>query len=95
MPLLFTWDLQGLAMEYRKLPHVTEQIGVLGLGMGIIKDQNHSVYDTISYALAHKVNFFDLCCYYEDSFTGFKEAAQEVKRDSFYVQMQNMLLNML
>ena len=87
MPLLFTWDLQGLAMEYRKLPHVTEQIGVLGLGMGIIKDQNHSVYDTISYALAHKVNFFDLCCYYEDSFTGFKEAAQEVKRDSFYVQM--------
>lgn len=49
-------------MEYRQLPHGTERIGVLGLGMGGIQ---HTPADEIEAiirrALENGINFFDLC----------------------------------
>lgn len=49
-------------MEYRKLPHGSEMIGVLGLGMGGIQ---HTPADEIEAiirkAIDHGINFFDLC----------------------------------
>ena len=51
-------------MEYRKLPHgsTAEQFSVLGLGMGGIQ---HTPPDEIEAiirkAIAHGINFFDLC----------------------------------
>ena len=49
-------------MEYRKLPHGNEQIGVLGLGMGGIgKTPSEEIEAIIRKAIEHGVNFFDLC----------------------------------
>ena len=49
-------------MEYRKLPHGNEQIGVLGLGLGNIKNTPAAETEAIlRKAIAHGINFFDLC----------------------------------
>ena len=49
-------------MEYRKLPHGEEQISVLGLGMGgIQKSSDAEIEQVIRKAIAHGINFFDLC----------------------------------
>ena len=49
-------------MEYRKLPHGDERIGVLGLGMGgIQKSSDEEIEKIIRKAIDHGVNFFDLC----------------------------------
>ncbi len=72
-------------MQYRKLPRSTEQIGVLGLGLGIAKSAQ--VEESIDYALGHDINFFDLCCYYEDSYRSFGLAACHYPRQNYFVQM--------
>ena len=49
-------------MEYRKLPHGTEEIGVLGLGMGGIQNSApEEIEAVIKKAIASGINFFDLC----------------------------------
>ncbi len=49
-------------MEYRQLPHGTERFGVLGLGMGgIQKTPSGEIEAIIRKAIAHGINFFDLC----------------------------------
>ncbi len=49
-------------MEYRKLPHGSEKIGVLGLGMGGIQHTPpHQIEGIIRKAMDHGINFFDLC----------------------------------
>ncbi len=51
-------------MEYRKLPHGTEQecFSVLGLGMGGIQHTPaEEIEAVIRKAIAHGINFFDLC----------------------------------
>ncbi len=51
-------------MEYRKLPHGTERerFGVLGLGMGGIQHTPpEEIEAIIRKAMAHGINFFDLC----------------------------------
>lgn len=49
-------------MEYRKLPHGDELIGVLGLGMGGIQNSSDSEIEVvIRKAIDNGVNFFDLC----------------------------------
>lgn len=72
-------------MQYRKLPRGTEQIGVLGLGLGIA--QSSEVEESIDYALSRDINFFDLCCYYEDSYRAFRQAACRYPRQDYFVQM--------
>lgn len=49
-------------MEYRKLPHGDERLGVLGLGMGgIQKCSDDEIEQVIRTAITHGINFFDLC----------------------------------
>ena len=49
-------------MEYRKLPHGTEKISVLGLGMGGINlTPPDEIEAIIRKAIDHGINFFDLC----------------------------------
>jgi len=49
-------------MEYRKLPHGSEMIGVLGLGMGGIQHTPaDEIEEIIRKAIDHGINFFDLC----------------------------------
>ena len=49
-------------MEYRKLPHGEERIGVLGLGMGgIQKSSDAEIEQVVRTAIGHGINFFDLC----------------------------------
>jgi len=49
-------------MEYRQLPHGKEQISVLGLGMGGIgKAPVDEIEAIIRKAIAHGINFFDMC----------------------------------
>ena len=49
-------------MEYRKLPHGDEMIGVLGLGMGGIQHTPaEEIEAIIRKAIRHGINFFDLC----------------------------------
>ena len=49
-------------MEYRQLPHGTERLGVLGLGMGgIQKCSDDEIEWVVCTAIEHGINFFDLC----------------------------------
>ncbi len=49
-------------MEYRKLPHGVERIGVLGIGTGGIQNNTDAeIEQIIRTAMDHGVNFFDLC----------------------------------
>ena len=49
-------------MEYRKLPHGDERLGVLGLGMGGIQNcSDDEIERVIRTAIANGINFFDLC----------------------------------
>ena len=49
-------------MEYRKLPHGSERLGVLGLGMGgIHKCSDDEIEHILRTAIANGINFFDLC----------------------------------
>ena len=51
-------------MEYRQLPHGTEQerFSVLGLGMGGIQNAPESeIEQVVRAAISHGINFFDLC----------------------------------
>lgn len=49
-------------MEYRKLPHGEERIGVLGLGMGgIQKSSDAEIEQVVRTAIENGINFFDLC----------------------------------
>ena len=49
-------------MEYRQLPHGTERLGVLGLGMGgIQKCSDDEIERVVRTAIENGINFFDLC----------------------------------
>lgn len=49
-------------MEYRKLPRGSETLSTLGLGMGGIQSAApEEIEETVSQAIAHGINFFDLC----------------------------------
>lgn len=48
-------------MEYRKLPHGGESIGVIGMGSSVIGEQpEDKIIETVRYALDHGVNYFDM-----------------------------------
>lgn len=51
-----------MSMEYRKLPHGSECIGTLGLGMGGIQaSPAEEIEATVREAIDAGINFFDLC----------------------------------
>ena len=62
-------------MEYRKLPHGGEQIGVLGLGMGGIQNcSDTEIEQIIRTAIKHGINFFDLCAGGQNVYAPFGKA---------------------
>lgn len=74
-------------MEYRKLPHGGENIGVLGLGMGGIQNTPaDEIRSVVEKAIAHGINFFDLCAGGSSVYEPFGEAIKG-KRDKIYFQL--------
>ena len=74
-------------MEYRKLPHGTERIGVLGLGMGGIQNSSPSeIRAVIETAIEHGINFFDLCAGGKSVYEPFGKAVKG-KREKIYFQL--------
>jgi predicted aldo/keto reductase-like oxidoreductase len=71
-------------MEYRKVPHGKEELSVIGLGLGNIEADKTG--ETISYAVEHGINFFDLCCSTTDVFKEFGRSVNG-KRDRVFTQM--------
>ena len=62
-------------MEYRKLPHGEERLGVLGLGMGgIQKCSDVEIEQVVRTAIDHGINFFDLCAGGENVYKPFGRA---------------------
>ncbi|MDE6584190.1 MAG: aldo/keto reductase [Anaeroplasmataceae bacterium] len=74
-------------MEYRKLPHGSEQIGVLGLGMGGIQNSSEDEIElVVRKALANGINFFDLCAGGKKVYEPFGRAISG-KREQVYLQV--------
>ncbi|MDE7303799.1 MAG: aldo/keto reductase [Oscillospiraceae bacterium] len=74
-------------MEYRKLPHGNEHIGVLGLGMGGIQGSSDSeIEQVVRKAIENGINFFDLCGGGKNVYSPFGKAIQG-SREKIYVQM--------
>ncbi len=77
----------GRNMEYRKLPHGTEQISTIGLGLGMIHlAPEDEIERTLNYAMDQGVNFFDMCCGNVGVYEIFGRAAAG-RRDKMYTQM--------
>lgn len=74
-------------MEYRKLPHGNEQIGVLGLGMGGIQlCSDGEIEQVVRRALDSGINFFDLCAGGKNVYAPFGRSISGL-RDRVYIQM--------
>ena len=74
-------------MEYRKLPHGNEQIGVLGLGMGGIQNASpDEIQMVIERAIDNGINFFDLCAGGKTVYEPFGRAI-ECNREKVYFQL--------
>ena len=74
-------------MEYRKLPKGSENIGVLGLGMGgIHKSSPEEIQTVIETAIANGINFFDLCAGGKSVYEPFGKAIKG-KREKVYFQL--------
>ena len=75
-------------MEYRKLPHGNEKIGILGLGMGggLHKASAEEVQSVIEKAIDNGINFFDLCAAENSIFEPFGKAVKGC-REKVIVQM--------
>lgn len=62
-------------MEYRKLPHGDELIGVIGMGTSVMGEQKEKdMIDTVQYALDAGINFFDMAGGHAAIFQAFGKA---------------------
>lgn len=74
-------------MEYRKLPHGDEKIGVLGLGMGGIQNSSDGeIESVVRKAIENGVNFFDLCGGASNVYKPFGKGMSGF-RDKIYLQI--------
>ena len=74
-------------MQYRQLPHGSEQLSTIGLGLGNIHTaSDRQIEDTIRFAIDSGVNFFDLCGGRIGVYEAFGRAAAG-RRDRLYTQM--------
>ena len=76
-------------MEYRKLPHGSEneRLGVLGLGMGgIQKCSDDEIEQVVRTAITNGINFFDLCAGGENVYKPFGKAIAG-QRDKVFFQL--------
>ncbi len=62
-------------MEYRKLPHGEEKISVIGMGTSVVGEESErNVTETVTCALDHGVNYFDMAGGHASIFPGMGEA---------------------
>ncbi len=74
-------------VEYRKLPHGTEQIGTLGIGTGgLVNASDEEIEYAISKAIDNGINFFDLCAWASNVFAPFGRAIKG-RRNEIYFQL--------
>ena len=74
-------------MEYRKLPHGTEQISVIGMGTSVVGEHSEkNVTETITYALDHGINYIDLAGGHAAIFPGIGKALAG-RRQEAYLQL--------
>ncbi len=74
-------------MEYRKLPHGTEEISVIGLGCGSIHESSEKeIEETIHYAYENGINYFDCAASYSKPYAAYGNALKEI-RDKVYLQV--------
>ncbi|MBO8415475.1 MAG: aldo/keto reductase [Proteobacteria bacterium] len=72
-------------MQYRKLPQGSEQISVIGLGLGIA-EPGSDIEGIFSHALESGINFYDLCGAYEFIYPAVKHTLAR-QRNQVYTQM--------
>lgn len=64
-------------MEYRKLPHGEEKISVIGMGSSVVGEQpEKKIIETVTYALEHGVNYFDMAGGHASIFPAYGKALQ-------------------
>lgn len=74
-------------MEYRKLPHGSERISVIGLGTSVVGEHSvQNVVETVTFALDSGVNYIDLAGGHAAIFPGTGEALAGRRKDA-YVQL--------
>ena len=74
-------------MEYRKLPHGEERIGVIGMGSSAVGMQNEKeIIETVRTAVEKGINFFDLAAGHASCFPAYGKALNDV-RDKVYRQI--------
>lgn len=71
-------------MEYRQLPHGDEKISVIGMGTSVVGENSaDNVVETVSYALDHGINFFDMAGGHASIFPGMGKALEGRRQDAF------------
>lgn len=71
-------------MEYRKLPHGEEQISVIGMGTSVVGETSvKNVMETVTYALEHGINFFDMAGGHASIFPGMGKALAGRRKNVF------------
>lgn len=75
-------------MQYRKLPRGTEQISVIGMGMGSIHQNNseEEIEQTVRLAMESGINYFDMAAPNEKPYVSYARAF-EGRREQVYLQM--------
>ena len=74
-------------MEYRKLPHGSERLSVIGLGTSVVGEHSvQNVVETVTFALDSGVNYIDLAGGHAAIFPGIGEALAGRRKDA-YVQL--------
>ena len=69
-------------MEYRKLPHGEEEISVIGMGSSVVGEQpEKKIIETVTYALEHGVNYFDMAGGHASIFPAYGKALQGRRND--------------
>lgn len=72
-------------MEYRKLPHGTEEISVLGLGTSSIgMAGEREIEETMTLALEHGINYFDMASADAEPFPAFGRALAGNRKNVYF-----------
>ena len=69
-------------MEYRKLPHGGEQIGVIGMGSSVVGEQEEKgIIETIEYALEAGINYYDMAGGHAAIFSAYGKALEGRRKE--------------
>ena len=70
-------------MRYRKLPHGTEEISIIGMGTSVVGEKSvENVVETVEFALDHGINYFDMAGGHAAIFPGVGEALSGRRKEA-------------